>query len=464
MSYVKVWSNKDLSLTLNLHTNLEGGAVKINSQLIQSGDIFIALDNGYDHDGHHYVIHALEMGANLCIVNKSSNIDFSEHLNKIIKVDDTKECLAQMAKYKRHTTKAQIIAVTGSAGKTTTKNLIGDLIFSKVQEQNKVFASYKNFNNLLGTYINLASMPPNALYGVFEVGMQQKGEIDEIVKLLKPQIALITNIGPVHLEYFDNLEGIANAKSEIFNYMNPNEIVIINDDSLYSEYIKNKARKKSLKICTYGKIEGCNLTLLGTSFNNNKHSAHFLLGGEELKLETTFLSSGGIYNILGTILCVHVLGIDIRPILDIIPSLNPYENRGEIINVESKQIKILNFSYNANPISVINNLTSLKYSKNVKRKVLILADMLELGQDQETYHTSLLPVLIQYKVDKLITVGKLSKLLYNLAPESMKLASFYNSDELKEHIKDLINLHDLIMIQGSRGMKLEKVVDFLQNL
>lgn len=459
---MRVWSSKDLSLALNLNTNLEGGAVKINSQLIKKGDIFIALDNGIDHDGHNYVTHAIEMGANLCIVNKSSNIDFSQHLNKIIKVLNTKECLAQMAEYKRKTTKARIIAVTGSAGKTTTKNLIGDL--AKVQKQDKVFASYKNFNNLLGTFINLASIPSNALYGVFEVGMQQKGEIDEIVKLLKPQVSLITNIGPVHLEYFDSIQGIVDAKSEIFNYMNPNEIIILNNDSPYSEYIKDKAHQKSLKVLTYGKNSCCDLTLLETRFNDNKHSVRFLLDNKEFKLETPFLSSGGIYNILGAILCVHVLGLDISQILDVIPSLNPYESRGEIINVESKQIKILDFSYNANPISVTSNLAALLYTKNAKRRVLILGDMLGLGKDQENYHTSLLPTLIQFNVDKLITVGKLSKLLHNLAPESMQLASFENSDELQEHITDLINPHDLIMIQGSFGMKLKKVVDFLKSL
>lgn len=463
MSYIKVWLNKDLSIALNLSTKLEGGAIKINSQLIENGDIFIALDNGPAHDGHNYVIHALEMGANFCIVNKSSNIDFSQHLNKIIKVEDTKKCLAEMAQYKRQTTKAYIIAVTGSVGKTTTKNLIGDLILAQVQGQDKVFASYKNFNNLLGTQINLASMPQDALYGVFEVGMQQKGEIDEIVKLLKPKIALITNIGPVHLEYFDNVEGIADAKCEIFNYMDLNDILILNDNSPYSEYIKNKARKKGLKICTYGTNKDCNLTLLETNFNYNKLSARLALDNQELKLETTFLSSGGIYNILGAILCIHILRLGVDQVLNVIQSLNPYENRGEMINVESKQIKILDFSYNANPISVTNNLAALLYNNNVKRKVLIFADMLELGKDQENYHTSLLPALIQYKVDKLITVGKLSRLLYNAAPESMKLAYFDDSDELKEHIKDLINPHDLVMIQGSFGMKLKKVVDFLQN-
>jgi UDP-N-acetylmuramoyl-tripeptide--D-alanyl-D-alanine ligase len=461
---MKVWPSNLLSLALNLDCSLEGGAIKINSQLIEPGNIFIALNNGHEHDGHNYVNHAIEMGANLCIVNKSSNVNFAHNSDKLVKVEDTKQALIKMAEYKRQTTKAKIISVTGSTGKTSTKNLIYALIAAHLTKKSTVFAGYKNFNNFLGTTINLASLSPSALYGVFEVGMQEKGEIDEIAKLLKPQTALITNIGPVHLKYFSDINGIAQAKSEIMNYMELGNAVILNNDSSYLYDIKNKAKSKGLTIYTYGKNKNCDLHLVDIKFSNNKNLVNFELKGEKFEFQTYFLSEGSIYNILGSILCIHILGLDIHKTIDIIPNLNPSENRGEIINVKNKELKILDFSYNASPISVENNLSSFMYNDNVKRRVLILGDMLELGKDEAFYHTSLLPSIIKYKVDKLITVGKLSKLLYAIAPKSIKLATFLDADELNKHIQDLVQPKDLIMIQGSFGIGLKKVVNFLSSI
>ena len=239
----KLYSSEEINTIFNsnLNKNLFFNKVAIDSREVSNRGIFFAI-KGNNDDGHRYVKEVLKNKNNLAIVSKGPKNERS------IRSQDTLESLKDLASYARQRSEAKIVAITGSCGKTSLKNLLN----SSLSKVGKTHCSPKSFNNHFGVPYSLANLSSDNKYGIFELGMSSKGEIDNLVNLVKPHIAIITNIGPAHLENFKNIYGICNAKAEIMNGIYQNGVIILNKDDKFFYSLKKIADNKNIKILTFG--------------------------------------------------------------------------------------------------------------------------------------------------------------------------------------------------------------------
>lgn len=448
-----IWNSKTLSdaLGMAILPSIICNEVQFNSKDVKKGDLFIALQG--NKDGHDYIQDAINKGANAVIISKQ--VDIADK-NKIILVDDCFKALKKMALYKRNNSKAKFIAITGSVGKTSTKEALKTLL----SKNTNVFASRGNFNNKLGMLINLASMPDDIEFAIFELGMNHKGEIRELVQILKPNIAMITNISEAHLEFFNSLEDIAEAKCEIFESFSENDIAIINADT--NCYDKMLSILKNLSIT--------NIYNFGTA--SSKTSAELILyetlddqihlkyniNNKIIEVAIPFIPKHFAENYVGVLLIISLLNKDLSKVANYLADIRLTKGRGEIITIENSQV-ICDY-YNASPQSM---KASLKYLKQLsaENKTAIIGDMLELGQNSERLHKELVSCILDAGCSKVFLVGTYTKYIYDLLPLEIVKKYFENVDELITHTKDLFKHNELILIKGSRGIKLDKIISSL---
>lgn len=446
-----IWNSETLSkaLGITISNSINCNEVQFNSKDVKKGDLFIALKgNG---DGHDYVLDAIDKGAGAVIVSK--HIDIADK-NKIILVDDCFEALQKMALYKRKNSKAKFIAITGSVGKTSTKEALKILL----QYDSLVFASRGNFNNRLGLLINLASMPDDTEYAIFELGMNHKSEIRELTQILKPNIAMITNVSEAHLEFFNSLEEIAEAKCEIFENFSKNDIAIINADTNCYNTILSILKNLSIdNIYSLGTTHNTSAEL--TLYENLGEQVHlkYKINNKPLEITIPFIPRHFAENYTGILLIIDILGKDIEIAANHLANISPTKGRGEIINIQN--CRIICDYYNASPQSM---KAALEYLKQVSadNKTAIIGDMLELGQNSEALHKELVPYILATDCSKVFLVGENTKYIYDLLPSKIDKKYFKNVDELITHAADLFKNNELILIKGSRGIKLNKIVDY----
>ena len=498
-----IWNSETLSkaLGITISNSINCNEVQFNSKDVKKGDLFIALKgNG---DGHDYVLDAIDKGANAIIVSK--HIDIVDK-NKIILVDDCFEALQKMALYKRSSSKAKFIAITGSVGKTSTKGALKTLLTETsdkslhllYNEANKeefkrnteystkeykkvcnaastgltyklplevsyirglVFASRGNFNNHLGLLINLASMSDDTEYAIFELGMNHKGEIRELVQILKPNIAMITNVSEAHLEFFNSLEDIAEAKCEIFENFSKNDIAVINANTNCYNKILSILKNLSIdKIYNFGASYNTSAEL--TLYANLGKQVHlkYKINNKTIEITIPFIPRHFAENYIGVLLIIDILGKNLDIAANHLANISPTKGRGEMINMQNCCV-ICDY-YNASPQSM---KAALEYLKQVpaENKTAIIGDMLELGQNSEALHKELVPYILDADCSKVFLVGKNTKYIYDLLPFKIAKKYFKNVDELITHITvtDLFKNNELILIKGSRDIKLDKIVD-----
>ncbi len=450
-----IWSAKTLGEALNINIDYEisCGPVQFNSQNIQKGDLFIAIKgNG---DGHDYVIDALDRGASIVIISRDIKDVPS---NKKIIVDDTFLALQQMAEYKRNISKAKFIAITGSVGKTSTKEATKVVLSSF----GKTFASRGNFNNYLGVPLNLASMPDDIEYAIIELGMNHEGEIRSLTKIVKPDIAVITWVSEAHLEYFNSVQDIADAKSEIFEGLQKGGIAIINIDNKYYGRIMFNLERLNIpnkSIYTFGKREGADSRL--KLYENLGAKVHlvFEVKTKAIDLQLPFIAEHYVRNYASVLMVASVLNLDLIKASSQLDKVELMDGRGKIINavLGEKKYQIICDYYNANPASFT---ASLEYFKQIKnpRKVAIIGDMLELGETAPILHKNLVPLIIDSGAKKVFLVGTNVRHIHESLPENIHSIHFLNVDSLLSELDSLIEDDELILIKGSRRMALDKVV------
>ena len=419
----------------------EGKKIVFDSRLIEKDDIFIALP-GTTYDGHQHVLDALEKGAAAAIVSHIPNN--IKNKDKLLLVDDTIVALQNLAAYKRRSSKAKFIAVTGSVGKTSTK----ELLHLALSAHGKTFSSRGNYNNFLGVPINLASMPNDTEYAILEIGMDHANEISPLSNLVQPHIAIITSVENIHRANFNSIEEIAEAKSEIFDGISENGTVILNSLSNCYSLLEKKATLDTNinKIIALGKDS----QITNYSANNKKTTATMNVLNKELIIEfSSIIGLHQIQNILLSLTCVSVLGLNPEKSLNNLKLFKLPRGRGlvTIFNIEDKQITLIDDSYNAGPVSVKAALKTMSYYDG--RKVAILGDMVDMGPESINLHISLKDDIISNNIDKVICFGKEMQNLYHSLPEEKKMGSYLN---LKDLAKDLPNklLHsDVLLIKGS---------------
>tara|TARA_X000000950_G_scaffold281695_1_gene378985 strand:+ start:12 stop:2774 length:2763 start_codon:yes stop_codon:yes gene_type:complete len=434
----KLILNKILGKTKLVNFN----GLSADTRSIKKDNLFLAI-KGKKKDGNKYINIALKKGAGCIISSKISK----KNNKKIIKVKNSILFLNSFAKLKRKLSLAKIIAVTGSAGKTSLKNLLKDLL----QNFNKTHSSPKSFNNHLGVPISLSNLSFDDKFGVFEVGMSRAGEIKNLTKLIKPHIGVITNIGEAHIENFRNIHGVAKAKSEIIENIIKGGTIILNRDDKFFNFLSKKAKSYKLNIFTFGYHKESDVQIKKVIKKNNASKIFINIDNQ-----ITYLKIGdlNIYNVLASIAVLKVLKIDINKITMKFKNFESLDGRGKkhFITRYKKKFNLIDESYNANPLSVKNAINKLSLIKKEKfKKYLILGDMLELGSFSRKYHEQLSKVINNSDIDKVFIKGKKTIFTYKQLNENKRGNILQNNEDIDFSLKETISNNDYLMIKGSNA-------------
>ena len=421
-------------ITKNFH------GLSIDTRVVKKNNLFLTI-KGKNNDGIKFISKALKKGAKYIITSKNTK----RHKSKTIKVDNEIKFLNEFASKKRQNTKAQILAITGSAGKTSLKNLVKELL----QNYGETLSSPKSYNNHFGVPLSLSHLKVNHKYGVFEVGMSKPGEINFLTKLIKPHIGIITNIGEAHIENFKNLRGIADAKGEMINNIIKGGKIILNRDDKYFKYLKKKAKLRDLKIISFGKNKNSDIRLV--KLLKNESLIKIKTREEIFKIQVNNIN---IYNVLSSIALLKELNLNINKIIKSFKNYEPTQGRGKIhvINRYKKKFKLIDESYNANPLSVKNAIKNFKSIKKRNfRKFLLLGDMLELGKKSELLHKNLSKVINNSDIDKVFIKGNKTLVTYKNLKKEKRGNIFQQEEDVDFTLNDIISNNDYLMIKGSNA-------------
>ena len=435
--------NKIILQKINERTKLDNfEGIAIDSRLVNKKNLFLTI-KGSRNDGIKFIPEALKKGARYIVSSKV----IKKYKKKTIKVENEILFLKQFAKLKRQNSLAKIISITGSAGKTSLKNLINQLL----KNFDKVCSSPRSFNNHFGVPISLSNLSVEDKYGVFEVGMSKSGEIKKLTKLIEPHIGIITNVGEAHIENFKNIHGIAKAKAEIIDNIKENGTIILNRDDKFFGYFQKKAKLKKLKVVTFGKNK--NSDIFPLRIISNKHVTKIFLKVEDQKIDLE-IKNINIYNVLASLAVIKELNLSLNSTKKTFYNFEPTEGRGKIhfISRYRKNFKLIDESYNANPLSVKNAIINFSSIKKEKfKKYLILGDMLELGQKSELYHKNLSKVINNSDIDKVFIKGEKTLFTYKNLIKSKRGNILQNKDDIDFVLNNIINNNDYIMIKGSNA-------------
>ena len=441
----KVFKNNSLN-----DVNYSG--VSINTKNIKKNNLFFAI-RGKKNDGHKFVKEAFKKGAIRSIVSTKKGQPFS---NKIIKVKNTFSSLNDLAKVTRDATSAQIIGITGSTGKTTLKNLIGFAL----KNYGKVYYSPHSYNNKFGVPLSLSNLKSNTEYGVFEIGMDKKGEINNLSKIVKPEIAIITNISEAHIKNFNTLKDIAKAKSEIIDNISKDGNVILNRDDKFFRFLSNKAKKRGIRVISFSSKQKANISLLESKMIKNYYRLKIIVKNKIFYFNSKYSTNNFISNILACISVLSVLNLDLKSMKNKFANFFIPNGRGDIKIVKKfkKKFKFIDESYNANPLSMSSAIQNMNYYKregNIK-KLVFLGDMLELGKKSKKLHKKLSIIINKSDIDKVFVYGKHIKETFNLLSRNKKGKVFNNLKEAYDHFNKIVHNNDLLMVKGSNATGLNQ--------
>ena len=441
----RIFDNKSLK-------NINYNGVSINTKTIKKNNLFFAI-RGKNTDGHKFAKEAIKKGAIKSVVSKKIK-QLSNY--KIIKVKNTFSSLNNLAKVTRDNSYAQIIAITGSVGKTTLKNLIS---FS-LKNYGRVHHSPRSYNNKFGVPLSVANLKSNIDYGVFEIGMDKKGEIDNLSKIVKPDIAIITNISGAHFKNFNTLEDIAKAKAEIINNISEGGNIVLNKDSKFFSFLSNKAKKRRINITSYSLKKRSDIFLLSIKKIKKYFRLKINVKNKIFYFFTKYSTDNFINNILACISTISVLNLNLNKMEKKFIDFKIPEGRGDISIVEkfNKRFKFIDESYNANLLSMTSAIKNMNYYNGNKnyRKLVFLGDMLELGKKTKKFHRMLSTIINRSNIDKVYVYGKHIKETFNYLSTNKKGKVFRNLKDAYDHFSKILHNNDLLMVKGSNATGLNQ--------
>lgn len=426
----------------------------IDSRLSRPGELFFALEAR--RDGHAFVSDAAQRGALGAVISQpvaSPASDFA-----LVQVSDTLLALQTLAKKALDSKPVKVVGITGSIGKTTTKEFAAAFLKASFA----VLKSEGNYNNHIGLPLSLLKLRPEDEVAVLEMGMSAAGEIARLTQIASPDVAVITNIHPVHLEFFNSLEEIALAKKEILQGMKREGTAVLNgDDPVIGTISKDWKGKKLL----FGLSDGCDIRAENIQRTGYRGiSFDFIYGSQREEMAIPFIYKGFLYNYLAAAAVGYSLSVPIASICAQTETLKPFPMRGEIHPLPNGTV-LIDDSYNSNPAALESALKDLSEIK-ARRKVAVLGDMLELGKEQTAFHVEAGKHVGLYAWDLLVTVGPLSRYMAEGARQTGmtngQIASFENSEEAADRVPDLLQPGDLVLVKGSRSIRTDKIVDRLK--
>lgn len=468
-----IWKINDLKsalkndiITISSSLKLEISEIVIDSRKKTISGLFVAI-KGENNDGHDFLEQVFENGAVAALVERIP-AKF-ENDSRLILVKNSIKALENLAITARNRFNGKIIAVTGSVGKTSVKEML-KAVFST---QGKTFASQGNLNNHFGLPLSLANLPDDYDYGIFEIGMNHLGEIEPLSKMAKPHIAIITTVTSAHIGNFKNEEEIALAKSEIFSGLVSGGFAIINNDNKHIEFLKTKAT--NYQITTFGSKETSNIRLYiveNIDINHSKISLRINGSKDQISYIINTINEATIFNSLIAVACLKLIGKNLANSFEegllALSKLETPKGRGNIIKINKNNLNltIIDDSYNANLSSMIAGLKFLPNLKNFQpnsRTVIAIGDMLEMGAVAKSEHQAIASHILENKIDKVLLVGEMMSELIPLLPKEKILGHFNQSSELAENLLSFLQDGDILFIKGSRGTRMDKLVDKLNN-
>ena len=447
-------------MTLWTHTEAEAATLgqasqefsvnglSIDTRTLKEGDLFVAL-RGDNRDGHDFVRAAFDAKAGAALVTHRPD----GVTGPLLTVGHTQRGLEDLARAARARSNAKILAVTGSAGKTTTK----EILRLACNALGRTHASAASHNNHWGVPLSLASLPRDAEFGIFEIGMNHFGEIRNLASFVRPHVALITTIAPAHLEFFGNCDSIADAKSEIFEGLLPGGAALVPADSPYAERLKARARQAQVS------------NIIGFGITGESKLLSFAPDGEGMRVKADilghtvdcFVGAPGAHiaqNVVGALTAVALLDGDVLNAAAALKNFTALKGRGA--RFEANGIAVIDESYNANPASMAAALALLGSATG--RKIAVLGDMLEMGEGGIAHHAGLAASIAANNVDLVFASGAQMKALWDALPVGIRGAYAETSVALLPQVQAALKPGDTVLVKGSNGARMSVIIEALR--
>ena len=465
MSVTTLWST--IAMAEAMRASINGAlpeaisGLSIDSRTIAPGEAYFAI-KGDVHDGHDFVAAALKAGAALAVVEAAQRDKFASDAPLLV-VDDVLAGLVALAHAARARLHAQVIAITGSVGKTSTKEALRRVL----DAQGPTHASTASFNNHWGVPLSLARCPASVRFAVFEIGMNHAGEIGTLVKMVRPQVAVITTVEPVHLEFFTGIEAIADAKAEIFAGVEPGGAVVLNRDNSQFSRLQKHAKKPGIsRIVSFGADKESDARLLEVSLHADRSAVHANILGLDVTYKLGMPGRHMAMNSLAVLAAASLAGADLALAALSLSQIEPAAGRGarRALEVASGEATLIDESYNANPASMAAALNVLGAAAigPQGRRIAVLGDMLELGPTSAVLHRGLVDAVKANHIDLVYCCGPLMRNLWDALSTGKRGGYADSADTLESQLVGAIRAGDAIMVKGSLGSKMKTIVNALE--
>lgn len=463
---VPLWGGLELITALNARVVGRVPAavtgVSIDTRTLLPGDLFFAI-RGENNDGHAFVETAFAHGAGAAVVDET-HADLLRHLGALYVVNDVLAAMERLGMASRKRMRGMVVAVTGSVGKTSTKEALKRVL----EPFGRTHASVASYNNHWGVPLTLARMPADCDFGVFEIGMNHANEIAPLTSMVRPHVAVITAIAPVHLENLGSIEAIADAKSEIFQGLETGGVAIVPHDAPQFERLRRSASSsRADSVLTFGEDAEAHARLLDFEPSADGSTVTADIVGERLRYRLGAPGRHLAQNSLAVLLAARAAGVDVSAAARELAHFAAPRGRGEqrVLHAGEGRALLIDESYNANPVSMRAALTLLADAplpSMMGRRIAILGDMLELGPEENALHADLAPVIARLPIDLVHTAGPRMRHLHEALPAGKRGMHGETSAAILPALVDSVTAGDVIMVKGSNGSRMGPVAEALK--
>lgn len=438
----------------------KGWGVSIDSRTVQKGDIFVAL-SGPNFDGHDYAAQAFEKGAAAAILSRE--VTLPDHSPRLM-VADTDAALRDLGLAARARMTGRVAAVTGSVGKTGTKEALRTVL----ADQGPTHATSGNLNNHWGVPLSLARMPADSAYGVFELGMNHPGELTELTAMVRPHVAVVTTVAAAHVEFFSSVADVAEAKAEIFKGLDGGTAIVPRDNEHYA-LLADRARSYGAgDIVSFGGHHESDARLLSSMMDAETSVVSADIAGQRINYQLNMSGHHWVVNSLAVLAAAAALGADLETAAASISKMRPLPGRGarHRIAIPGGSFELLDESYNASPAAMRAAFETLKLANPTGggRRIAVLGDMRELGDEADALHAGLAEDLVAEGADLVLAAGPHMAALYRELPDRMRGAHAGDAKSLEAIVLDIVGPGDVVLVKGSLGSRMGPIVEALRAL
>lgn len=454
-----LWRSDDAAAATGGSTSADWTAsgVSIDTRTLEAGDLFVAL-RGPNHDAHAFVGTAFAGGAAAAMVAYDATVESGGPLLRVV---DTTVALTALAEAARKRTGAKLIAVTGSVGKTGTKEALRHVLAA----QGSTYATQGNLNNHWGVPLSLSRLPAQSRFGIFELGMSAPGELTPLSELVRPHVAIVTTVAAAHVEFFASVEDVARAKAEIFAGLDGGTAVIPRDNDHF-ELLRDAAQAAGAgRIVSFGGHHEADVRLLSSMMSAESSLATAEIGGRRVSYEIGAPGHHWVINSLAVLAAVDAAGGNVEAAAQALAQVRPPRGRGarSTVALEGGTFELIDESYNASPAAMRAAFETLMLSnpEDGGRRIAVLGDMRELGDEGPALHAALAKDAVEARIDLVFACGPLMKSMYDALPAALRGAHADTSDAVTPLVAAAVRPGDVVCVKGSLGSRMAPVVEAL---